>query len=684
MRSSLRACVALLAFGLLAAAPQPAAGQYATDSTFFELSDVFDLEYAADPQIAPDGERVVYARSFMDKMKDRRASRLWVVGSDGTGHRPITEPDVRASQPRWSPSGDRIAYVAATEGDGAEVYVRWMDTGQTARLTQLDASPSGLAWSPDGEHLAFSMFVEATAEPFAKMPSPPDGADWAESPDVVTQTYYRADGGGYTEKGHSQLFVLDADGGTPRQLTDAPYDHGGAPVWTPDGETLLISANRHDDHRLDPLNSEVYAVDVESGDVTALTDRQGPDGSVAISPDGETIAYTGFDDREQGYQVTKLYAMNRDGSNRRLLTEGFDRDVQNPTFGPNGEAIFFQYDDEGSTKIGRITLDGDRSVVAEGVGGTSIGRPYTSGSFSLSETGRVAFTHATTQRPADVAVAAPGAEAQVLTSLNDDLFGQTPLGEVEEFTYTSSHDGRTIEGWIVKPPNFDPSKDYPLILEIHGGPFAAYGPVFSTEVQLYAAAGYVVLYTNPRGSTSYGQDFGNAIHHAYPSHDYDDLMSGVDAVVERGYVDEDRLYVTGGSGGGVLTAWIVGHTDRFRAAVSAKPVINWVSWALTADMYPYGVKYWFPGMPWNHMDHYMERSPISYVDEITTPTMLLTGTEDYRTPMSESEQFYQALKLQQVETALVRIPGASHGIAARPSQLAAKVAHVLEWFERHE
>jgi acylaminoacyl-peptidase len=376
--------------------------------------------------------------------------------------------------------------------------------------------------------------------------------------------------------------------------------------------------------------------------------------------------------------------MNRDGSNRRLLTEGFDRDVQNPTFGPNGEAIFFQYDDEGSTKIGRITLDGDRSVVAEGVGGTSIGRPYTSGSFSLSETGRVAFTHATTQRPADVAVAAPGAEAQVLTSLNDDLFGQTPLGEVEEFTYTSSHDGRTIEGWIVKPPNFDPSKDYPLILEIHGGPFAAYGPVFSTEVQLYAAAGYVVLYTNPRGSTSYGQDFGNAIHHAYPSHDYDDLMSGVDAVVERGYVDEDRLYVTGGSGGGVLTAWIVGHTDRFRAAVSAKPVINWVSWALTADMYPYGVKYWFPGMPWNHMDHYMERSPISYVDEITTPTMLLTGTEDYRTPMSESEQFYQALKLQQVETALVRIPGASHGIAARPSQLAAKVAHVLEWFERHE
>jgi len=685
MRRLTRLLCAILAVGLLAAATAPPSfAQYAQDSTFFDLADVFDLEYAADPQIAPDGEQVVYARSFMDKMEDRRASRLWVVGADGSVHRPLTDPDVRASQPRWSPSGDRVAYVAATEGDGAEIYVRWMDTGQTARLTQLERSPSGLSWSPDGEHLAFTMFVKADAEPFAKMPSPPEGADWADSPDVIQQTYYRSDGGGYTDRGHTQVFVLSADGGTPRQLTNRPYDHGGAPVWTPSGETLLLSANRHDDHRLDPLNSEVYALDVETGDVTALTSREGPDGDVAISPDGETIAYTGFDDREQGYQVTTLSVMDRDGSNPRLLTEGFERDIQNPTFGPDGERIFFQYVDEGSTQIGAVALDGSRSVVAENVGGTSIGRPYTSGSFSVAGDGQVAYTHATSQRPADVAVAGSNRETRVLTSLNDDLFGQTPLGDVEEFTYESSHDGKTIEGWIVKPPNFDPSNDYPLILEIHGGPFASYGPYFSAEAQLYAAAGYVVLYTNPRGSTSYGQEFGNAIHHAYPSHDYDDLMSGVDAVIDRGYVDTDRLYVTGGSGGGVLTAWIVGHTDRFRAAVSAKPVINWVSWALTADMYPYGVKYWFPGMPWNHMEHYMERSPISYADQVTTPTMLLTGTEDYRTPMSESEQFYQALKLREVDAALVRIPGASHGIGARPSQLAAKVAHVLEWFERHD
>jgi len=677
-----RCFVSLLVLGGLLLSGSPAQAQYAQDSLAFDLNDVFELEYAADPQISPSGDRVVYGRTFMDKMEDRRASRLWVVNADGSRHRPITDPETDASQPRWSPSGDRVAYVASTD-EGAEIYVRWMDTGQTARLTQMEHSPSGLSWAPDGERLAFTMFVKAETAPFAELPSPPEGADWAERPDYITQTYYRSDGDGYAERGHTQIFTVSAAGGTPQQVTSGPYDHGGTPTWTPDGERLLFSANRHEDRRLDPLNTEIYAVDVSSGSVTALTNRQGPDGDVAISPDGSTIAYTGFDDREQGYQVTKLYVMNRDGTNARVLTDDFGHDVQDPTFTADGERIVFQYVDEGSTKIGSITLDGNRSVIAGQVGGTSIGRPYTSGSFSLAAGGRVAYTHATTQRPADVAVAQAGESPRVLTSLNDDLFDQTTIGSVEEFTYESSHDGKTIEGWIVKPPGFDSSKDYPLVLEIHGGPFAAYGPYFSAEVQLYAAAGYVVLYTNPRGSTSYGQEFGNAIHHDYPGHDYDDLMSGVDAVLERGYVDEDRLFVTGGSGGGVLTSWIVGHTDRFRAAVAAKPVVNWYSWALTADMYPYGVKYWFPGMPWTHRDHYMQRAPISYVDSVRTPTMLMTGTEDYRTPMSESEQFYQALKLREVKTALVRVPGASHGIAARPSHLAAKAAYVMEWFQRH-
>lgn len=669
----------LLSFFL---AGRPAHAQYAQDSLSFDLEHVFELEYATDPQISPGGDRVVYARTFMDRMNDRRTARLWVADADGEGHRPITDPKSRVSHPRWSPNGDRVAYVAATE-DGAEIFVRWMESGETARLTQLDHTPSGLSWGPDGERLAFTMFVETKEQSFAKMPSPPKTADWAPKPEVTQRTHFRSDGKGYEDAGYRQVFTLPASGGTPRQITTAPYDHGKTPTWTPDGESLIISANRHEDWRLNPLNSDIYEVDLENRNVTALTSRQGPDHDVTVSPSGTTIAYTGFDDREQGYQVTKLHVMERDGDNKRVLMKNFEHDVKNPTFTADGSRIVFQYTDEGETKLGSVTLDGKRKVVAEHVGGTIIGRPYTSGSFSLTSYGQVAYTHGTSTRPADVAVARQGDDPRVLTSLNDDLFDQIELGAVEEFTYTSSHDQKEIEGWIVKPPNFDPSKKYPLILEIHGGPFAAYGPYFSAEAQLYAAAGYVVVYTNPRGSTSYGQAFANAIHHNYPGNDVDDLMSGVDAVIERGFVDKKRLYVTGGSGGGVLTSWIVGQTDRFRAAVAAKPAVNWYTWALTTDIYPYGVKYWFPGMPWNHREHYMKRSPISNVDQVSTPTMLMTGTDDYRTPMSEAVQFYQALKLREVDAALVRIPGASHDLAARPSHLAAKAAHVLEWFQRH-
>ena len=311
-----------------------------------------------------------------------------------------------------------------------------------------------------------------------------------------------------------------------------------------------------------------------------------------------------------------------------------------------------------------------------------MGRPYSSGSFSVSQSGKIAFTQCSSQSPSDVAIL-DGTKVTKLTSLNGDLFAFKKLGNVEEIQFKSSHDGLELEGWIVKPPHFDPDKKYPLILEIHGGPFANYGPRFAAELQLFASAGYVVFYMNPRGSTSYGQKFANYIHHNYPNHDYDDLMSGVDEVLKMGYVNKEKLYVTGGSGGGVLTSWIVGKTDRFKAAVVVKPVINWYSFALTSDSYNYFYKYWFSGFPWDKPEEYMKRSPISLVGNVKTPTMLLTGTQDYRTPMSETEQYFQALKLRKIDTALVRIPGASHSIASRPSQLVAKVAYILKWFETH-
>jgi acylaminoacyl-peptidase len=374
--------------------------------------------------------------------------------------------------------------------------------------------------------------------------------------------------------------------------------------------------------------------------------------------------------------------MNEDGSNSSLISGDFDRDVQNVYWDEKGKGLYFQFDDQGDTKIGHITVSGKVIEKVSQLGGLSLGRPYNQASFSTSENGRMAYTLGGTQHPADLAVS-DGKVNRRLTSLNDDLFSFRKLGKVEEIWWESSYDQRKIQGWVVTPPDFDPAKKYPMILEIHGGPFQSYGSVFSAEIQAFAASGYVVLYCNPRGSTSYGQEFGNLIHHDYPNHDYEDLMSGVDAVIEKGFVDTENLFVTGGSGGGVLTAWIIGKTDRFKAAVVAKPVINWYSFVLYADSPQFFSKYWFPNKPWEDPENYLKRSPLSYVGNITTPTMLLTGEEDYRTPIAESEQFYAALKLENVESALVRIPGASHGIANRPSNLVAKIASILAWFEKY-
>ena len=660
-----------------------ASGKEAEGQNRFKPIDVFGLEWASDPQISPDGRQTVYVRNFMDIMTDRRRSNLWMINNDGTEHRPLTTGNQNDTSPRWSPQGDRIAYLSKEEDD-TQIYARWVDTGQTAKLTNLTREPSGLSWSADGRYIAFSMLVPEKKEPLAKMPPKPEGAEWAEPVRLIEKMLYRADGQGFLEDGYQQLFVLASDGATPRQVTTGHFRHQETPRWTPDGKFLIFSANRHSDWEHDPRNSEIYEVSLADGTIKALTDRQGPDGSPAISPDGRRIAYLGYDDVYHFYQVTRLYVMNRDGSNPKLISGDFDRDVQLPVWSADGRSVFFQYDDQGVTHLAHINLDGEIQNLTGDLGGVSIGRPYSGGSFSVANNGSFALTHLRPDRPSDVAVGSPSASKVTrLTELNEDLLGHMELGAIEEISYDSSYDKRRIQGWIVKPSRFDATKKYPLVLEIHGGPVTNYGPRFSTEVQLYAAAGYVVLYTNPRGSNSYGKEFGDLIHHNYPGDDFYDLMSGVDAVIARGYVDEQNLFVTGGSGGGVLTSWLVGRTDRFRAAVTAKPVINWYSWALTADMYNTGYKYWFPGFPWDHTEHYMKRSPLSLVGNVTTPTMVLTGEVDYRTPMSESEQYYQALQLRKIDTALVRVPGASHGIANRPSNLIAKVANILAWFERY-
>ena len=655
----------------------------AQTSKNFEYLDVFQLEYTEEPQISPDGDYVVYRRTGFDIMKDKSRGNLWIVGvKDPDIHHKLSSREVNESNARWSPSGDRIAFVSSTD-EGSEIYLYWTETGAIARLTQIENSPSSLEWSPDGKSIAFSMKVNAKAPVIAKMPEKPEEAEWAKAPRITDRLKHEADGSGYVKPGFNHIFTIPAEGGTARQLTSGDFNHAGNLSWSPDGSKIFFSANRNKDWEYDFRNSEVYSVNVKTGNIEQHTERNGPDGSPIVSPNGKYIAYLGFEDKVQTYQVEQLQLMNTDGSGKKLISGKLDRSISDPVWASNSKGLYFKYNDLGITKIAYMDLDGKLTDITADVGGTSLGRPYASGSYSVSDDGEIAYTLSKPQRPADVAVIEKGDEAKILTGVNDDLLAYRNLGKVEEIWYKSSVDQRDIQGWILYPPDFDKNKKYPLLVENHGGPILNYGPHFSAEIQLYASQGYVVFYPNPRGSTSYGEEFGNLLYNNYPGEDYNDVMDGVDAVIEKGFLDTDELFVTGGSAGGIMTAWIIGKTDRFAAAVVAKPVVNWISKTLVADNYYGYADSRYPGQPWENFEGYWKFSPLSLVGNVETPTMVMVGMEDLRTPPSEAKQLYHALKLRKVETVLVEIPEASHGIAARPSNLITKVAHTLAWFEKY-
>jgi len=666
-------------FALPASAPAQDASRKLT------AMDEFQLQLATDPQISPDGKKIAYVRRFADPMTDRRYSNLWVINADGSDHRPITTGNRSDASPRWSPDGTRIAYLSDADGK-QQIYVRWMDSGQTARITNLGEGPDAIAWSPDGRMLSFSSLVLGKGPHLADIPAAPSGAKWADPPTAYDRLVYRFNGAGYLKPGFMQVFVVSADGGAPRQVTNGNFPNGGNEFgpsrasWSPDGKFLLVSANRHPESDHEYFDTEVYEFAVADGALRALTNRKGPDNNATPSPNGKWIAYTGFDDRYQGHQTTRLYLMNRDGSGAHSISDKLDRDIQSPEWAPDSSGVYFLYNDQGDTKIGFATPDGATKKLADHVvSGTSA---YGGGSFSVSKAGALAFTYGRPDNPGDVAIYSNGA-VRVLTTINQELLAQKTPGHVEEIWYESSKDKRKVQGWIIQPPGFDASKKYPLILEIHGGPFGDYGDRFDFEKQVWASLGYVVLYTNPRGSTSYGEEFANLIHHAYPGDDFDDLNSGVDAAIAKGYIDTNNLYVTGGSGGGVLTCWTIEHTDRFRAAASLYPVINWYSFVLTSDI-PFTAKYWFPGNPWENTEQYMKRSLTDLVGKVKTPTLVMTGEQDYRTPISEAEQFYSALKLLNVDTVLVRVPEEPHGIGRRPSHHIAKMLYIAGWFDEHK
>lgn len=652
----------------------------------FQSEDVFGLEVATGPRVSPDGESIVYVRRSNDIMTDSARSNIWIADVDGDSHRPLLSGKKNFYSPRWSPEGDKLAYISNVEGGTPQIYVRWMDTGQTAVLTNVQSGATSLTWSPDGKYIAFSMSVPSSEKPFSvKMPKKPKGAKWSPTFKYVTKARYQADGRGILDPAYMHIFIVDTEGGIARQLTSGNYHHRGSLSWAADSSKIYFSANRNDDWEYESREADIFSVDL-TGAIAQITDAPGSEFSPTVSPNGERLAFLKRDGQKLAYRNMFLHVadIEDDGSlaNDQNLSADIDNSLSNIIWDGN-RALYYQQTVRGVTEVGRVTTGGNHQQVAGGLGSVSLGRPYASGTFHAAG-GTIAITKGRHDRPADLHVI-NGRNERQLTRLNEDLLGHKTLGEVHEVIYNSSIDGEEIQGWYITPPGYDPSKTYPVILEIHGGPHLSYGPHFSAELQRMAAEGYVVFYDNHRGSTGYGERFALLLQGKYSSeYDFADHMSGIDALIEKGIVDPDRLYITGGSAGGIAAAYAIGLTDRFKAAVVAKPVINWLSKVLTADSGLGQIPNQFPGMPWEHVEHYWKRSPLSLVGNVTTPTLLITGEEDKRTPMSETEQYYQALKLRKIDTVMVRVPGSPHGIAGRPSRLIGKVENILAWFKKYE
>lgn len=632
----------------------------------------FDYETVLSPQVSPTTGQIVFTRQWIDKVNDERRNDLWVMNADGSRAHQV----VRGSNARWAPDGVRIAYTAPGEPNGSQIYVRFMDErGGTLQVTRVDRAPSNLTWSPDGQHLAFTMLVPKRNRWPLVMPSRPEGARWTEEPRLIEELVYRRDGTGFIETGHTHIFVVPAGGGMARQITSGDWDHGtGGFSWTPDGREILFSANRVEDADYQWRQSDIYAVRVADGEIRQLTTRSGPDSNPVVSPDGRMVAYTGYDFSDDTWIDSRLYVMNLDGSNVRELTAALDRSPIGLMWATDNSGVYFTADHEGTRNLHFADLR--RNSVAA----------ITQGEHMLAVTdmhpaGWFVGTYTDPHRPPDVVrfdVRNP--RPQFLTAVNEDLLRGVTLGEVEEIWYDSVDDFR-VQGWIIRPPDFDSSRQYPMILIIHGGPHAMYNVGFNYGWQLHAAEGYVVLYTNPRGSTGYGSAFGNAIKNAYPGKDYDDLMLGVDALLARGYVDARNLFVYGGSGGGVLTSWIIGHTNRFAASAVLFPVTNWLSFVGTTD----GVSWYrnFERLPWEDPTEHLRRSPLMYVGNVSTPTMLMTGENDLRTPMAQTEEYYQALRLRRVPTAMVRFNDEYHGTGRNPSNWLRTQAYLSYWFGKY-
>jgi dipeptidyl aminopeptidase/acylaminoacyl peptidase len=645
------------------------------DYKLLDEATYMEMESVGSPNISPDGELIIFTRGWVDKMNDRRASNLWITDIRGERIRELTHGNWRDSSPVWSPDGKKVAFLSDRDGT-EQIHVMWLDTREVAQLTHLDRSPDSLRWSPDGRLLAFTMFCEDTSSILpVKLPKKPKGANWAEPAIVIDRLSWRRDGRGPVPKGYSHIFVIDAElGGTPKQLTSGNYSHDD-PQWSADGKKIYFSAIRKPDPEYLRDDSEIYSVDLQTMEIFPLTNRKGPDREPILSPDGKWIAYTGYDDKNYTSHLSSLYLMDVNGGKKRMLAGDLPNSPSIANWASDSSGVYYAMAEKGVSNLYFVSLDGKSRNITEGI-------HYLS-AISLANNGQIAATRETFYSPAYLVTFKLSQPDRLvkLVDFNTDVLADVKLGEVEEMWFKSP-DGLDLQGWLIKPAEFEQGKKYPMILYIHGGPWSMYTVRFDWAWQNFSANGYAVLYMNPRGSTGYGQDFVNGIQFSYPGKDGDDLIAGVDAAIGKGFIDEENLFVCGGSGGGVLTAWLVGHTapEKFRAAVSMRPVINWHSFVGTTD----GASWYrqFKKYPWEDPMEYALRSPLHYVGNVKTPTMVMTGEEDLRTPMGQSEEYYRALKILKKETLLVRMPGEFHGWR-RPSHRLLQSLYLMAWFEKH-
>ena len=709
MKPNPRRAFSVITMLLIAASVLPSS-LLAADKRAITDMDLFKFVWIADPQISPDGSRVAFVRVWVNQKADRYENALWIVPAGGGASRQITAGP-RDSTPRWSPDGKTLGFVRSPEKDGRpqppQIFLLSLDGGEARQLTDVPRGAGGFEWSPDGKTIAFSNTDDGKKE--QDKPNPENAEPKDKTPErvsdvrVISKAVYRSNGPGYLNpKARTHIWTISvpptsAEQPKAKQITKGNFDEGNL-SWSPDGSRIYFVARRVTEPYYESARTDLYSVALDGSDERKLLTFEGGMRDYTFSNDGKRIAFGGALSNQpvQSYTQPDLFVTNAEpGATPKNLTATYDFDIgggiggdQRAPRGGGGGGVVWSKDDRwlyvnvaehGAANLKRI------DVATGKIEALTTGKHEVQSYTVTKDASRMALLIATSTNIGDVfSLDTATGKLTQLTRINDELFSQLNLTDPEEIWYTS-FDGKKIQAWIQKPPNFDPSKKYPFILEIHGGPHAAYGFTFTHEFQWMAAKGYVVLYTNPRGSTSYGQDFGNIIQYNYPGDDYKDLIAGVDEVVKRGYIDTTKMGVTGGSGGGVLTNWTVGHTTRFAAAVSQRSIADWAGFWYTADFTLF-TPTWFRAAPWEDPKDFVNRSPITYIKNVTTPMMFIEGEADWRTPANEGgEVMFRALKYRKIPTVMVRFPNESHELSrsGAPWHRVERLQHILNWFDKY-